>query len=412
MQVVYAGEEIPEIINKSIFLAGPTPRKPNGESWRPDALRILEEQSYNGVVFIPEPRNKQWLPYYEEQISWEEKCLNVADCIVFWVPRDTTVDNLWKCVLDRILCMFSKNRECTVKLKMPAFTTNIEFGAWCNSGKIVLGAPNFESKSHNKYLKYYADKGLSPTAISLSDTLKNALSIVGEGAIRKGGERFVPLQVWKKDSFQKWYSSQVQAGNSLQHAKVLYTYRPEGTTFVFLWILKVSVYISAEKRFKTNEFVIGRTDISSILLWRRDSVLENSEVVLVKEFRSPARTKDGCIWELTGGSSISNRGMTETAVEEIKEELGLVIDPSRLKFFQERQVFGTLLSHTSSLFTVEITEEEMEYLKSQKGIPHGNEADTERTYIEIVKFKDLLNSSLDWSNIGYVYSLYYKEKNI
>ena len=41
MEVVYAGEEMPEKFSKSIFLAGPTPRNPEEqESWRPDALEI------------------------------------------------------------------------------------------------------------------------------------------------------------------------------------------------------------------------------------------------------------------------------------------------------------------------------------------------------------------------------------
>jgi hypothetical protein len=53
MEVVYTGEEMPEKFTKSIFLAGPTPRnKEEQESWRPDALRILEDKGFDGVVFF------------------------------------------------------------------------------------------------------------------------------------------------------------------------------------------------------------------------------------------------------------------------------------------------------------------------------------------------------------------------
>src|SRR3989344_6490668 len=116
MQIVYALEPLPETINKSIFLAGPTPRSQDIKSWRPEALAILEKLSYDGVVFVPESRNGQWQESeYVNQIEWEEYCLNVADCIVFWIPR----------AMDT----------------MPALTTNIEWGVWCNSGKAVLGVP-------------------------------------------------------------------------------------------------------------------------------------------------------------------------------------------------------------------------------------------------------------------------------
>jgi hypothetical protein len=94
MQVVYTGEEAPKTLTKSIFLAGPTPRnKQEQESWRPDALKILEDKGYDGVVFIPEDRKGEFKLEYDDQVGWEEKYLNMADCIVFWVPRDLTLDS-------------------------------------------------------------------------------------------------------------------------------------------------------------------------------------------------------------------------------------------------------------------------------------------------------------------------------
>lgn len=58
MEVIYALEDMPDTFTKSIFLAGPTPRnKDEVESWRPDALKILEDKGFDGVVFIPEPES-------------------------------------------------------------------------------------------------------------------------------------------------------------------------------------------------------------------------------------------------------------------------------------------------------------------------------------------------------------------
>jgi hypothetical protein len=57
---------------------------------------------------------------------------------------------------------------------MPAFTTNIEWGKWYESGKVVLGYPDNAEKM--SYLKYCADKNNVPVSNNLLDTLKNALN--------------------------------------------------------------------------------------------------------------------------------------------------------------------------------------------------------------------------------------------
>jgi 8-oxo-dGTP pyrophosphatase MutT (NUDIX family) len=393
MQVVYVGEEMPESFTKSIFLAGPTPRnRKEQESWRPDALKILEDQGYDGVVFVPENRDGIFKNNYDDQVEWEEKYLKLADCIVFWVPRDISPD--------------SKGYP-----KMAAFTTNVEWGVWCESGKVVFGAPKDADK--NTYLKYYADKYKVPTATTLTETLDNALGMLGAGSEREGGERYVPLLVWKTDSFQSWYKSQTKAGNVLENANLLYTFRPGFKNFVFMWILKVSVYITEEKRSKTNEFVLARTDISTVLLWHKRLPLESSEVVLIKEFRSPARTEDGFIRELPGGSS-PKAGVEpeETAAEEIFEETGFYLDSERIKFHEARQLAGTLSSHQSYFYSVELDEKDIDWFKSQKGVVHGKEEDTERTFIEVVSVKEILKSTVvDWSTLGMIFAAYYRSWN-
>lgn len=393
MEVVYTGEEMPEVITKSIFLAGPTPRNnKEQDSWRPDALKILEDKGYDGVVFVPEDRKGEFKLDYDDQVEWEEKYLNVADCIVFWVPRDLSLD--------------SKDFP-----KMAAFTTNVEWGKWEKSGKVVFGAPKKADK--NTYLKYYAEKYSVPVSDTLVDTLESAMDMVDNGAEREGGERYVPLFIWETDSFQAWYSSQKKAGNRLEHAELLYNFRPRFKSFVFLWILKVSVYVTDEDRYKTNEFVLARPDISTVMLWRKTLPLESSEVVLIKEFRSPARTDDGFIRELPGGSS-HKKGTPpeETAAEEIHEETGFYLDPERIKFHESRRMAGTLSSHRGFFYSVALTEEEMEWFKSQKDVVHGKEEDTERTFIEVRSVKEILkNTDVDWSTLGMVFAAYYRSMN-
>ena len=391
MHIVYTGEEMPEKFTSSIFLAGPTPRNPQEQkSWRPEALKILENIGYDGLVFVPDPRSGEFKLDYNDQVDWEEKYLNVADCIVFWVPRDLELD--------------SKGYP-----KMAAFTTNVEFGFWADSGKIVFGAPPQAAK--NGYLKHYCEQYKVPMSDSLEATLASAMEMLGDGAERSGGERCVPLFIWKQDSFQNWYQAQLGAGNRLEEARLLYNFRPRFKDFVFLWILHAKIYVAAEKRVKDNEFVFARPDISSVCLWHEkgDSLFEN-EVVIVKEFRTPASTKDGFVRELPSGSSIKNISSQEMASEEVHEETGMYINSSRFVDLGDKQLIATFSAHKSRLFSVKLTDEEVAWFKSQRNITHGNKDDTEITYVEVLSIKNIMeNNLLDWSNLGMVLSVIYSQ---
>jgi len=238
MQIVYALEPLPEKINKSIFLAGPTPRSRDVKSWRPETLAILEKLGYDGVVFVPESRNGQWQESeYVNQIEWEEYCLNVADCILFWIPREMAT--------------------------MPSLTTNIEWGVWCNSEKVVLGAP--PEAIHVDYQKYYAGKYQVPTASTLEETLKLALTMIGEGSVRTGGEREVPLHIWRTPVFQQWYQDQMKLGYRLDGAKVILTLKEdlESKTDCRFAVL-VKLY-SFETEFYLNAIIVFRPRFNIML---------------------------------------------------------------------------------------------------------------------------------------------------
>lgn len=386
MKVVYTGEEMPTTFTKSIFLAGPTPRnKDEVKSWRPDALKILEDIGYDGVVFIPEDREGGFHLEYDHQISWEDKYLNVADVIVFWVPRDISPDS-------------------TGFPKMPAFTTNIEWGTWADSGKVVLGAP--EDAEKIGYLKHYAEEFKVPFSESLTETLRSALDKLGEGAERQGGERYVPLFIWELDSFQNWYQSQKDAGNVLEDARLIFNFRPSYKDWVYLWILQVNIYVSEEDRFKTADFVMARPDISSVVMYKDAMAWQDYQVITIKEYRPTASTSDGFVHELPSGSSNKAKGNKEIAAEEVHEETGFYLKADRLKQHEARQLAPTFSAHKSHLYSVELTDEEIEWFKSQKDIPHGVEKVSERTFVEVKTMKELLDEKLvDWSTLGMIFSV-------
>ena len=148
MKIIYSRQDISNNIGPSIFLAGPTPRDASTKSWRPKAIELLKKLGFEGTVFLPEDEDGKWKNNYDDQIAWEWKGLETATCIVFWIPRELN--------------------------SMPAFTTNIEWGKWYESGKVVLGYP--ENAPKISYLKYCADKNNISVSDNLSDTLKSAIA--------------------------------------------------------------------------------------------------------------------------------------------------------------------------------------------------------------------------------------------
>lgn len=384
VQRVYALELPPDTCSKSMFLAGPTPRDAAVLSWRKEALQVLEDAGYDGVVFIPEPRDGIWKNDNNAQIKWEELCLHRADCILFWIPRDLET--------------------------LPGFTTNVEFGAWMDSGKIVFGAPVGAPK--NSYLLHYACELKARITTNLIDTIDAALYTIGDGAERTGGELEVPLYIWRTLHFQNWYESLVLAGNRLDGARVLWTFRVgPARSIVFFWVLHVDVYIASEDRHKTNEVVLARPDISTIVMYRRQEPIEESDIVLISEFRSPVSTPSGFVWEVPGGSSFKPGGDPRAlAAAECGEETGLALDASRLRWHQARQMVATLSAHKAHLFSVEITDLELEALRADTGNPHGVVEDTERTYVHVVKLRHILSDNIvDWSMLGMILSVLTKQ---
>jgi 8-oxo-dGTP pyrophosphatase MutT (NUDIX family) len=394
MEIIYAKEPFPEKVKKTIFLAGPTPR-PNSHSWKNDALKnsswkndvinqnrswrelaLKQLQDFDGHVFVPEPRDGKWSGEYDDQVEWEEEGLNRADAIIFWVPRNMET--------------------------LPALTTNIEWGMWYKSGKVFYGRPN--NAAHIRYLDYYAQKFKIKINETLDDIIKETVNYLGEGAERNDGDASVPLYIWKNTTFQKWLESQKAAGNTLTDARVKFTF-PEIRN-PFLFSVHAKVWIGNENREKVNEVLVGRSDVSHVVLYHNgDEDKLNTEIVLVKEFRTPSRTEDGLIHETPGGSSKKDLPIEDVALKEVEEEVGLTISPDRLVTIKSRQVCGTLSCHSAHVFSVKLTDEEMLQVKSTANDIKGVFSDSERTYREIKTIKELLSTNtVDWSNMGMILS--------
>ena len=142
MIVNFSDEEVKQG-EKSIFLAGPTPRSEKIESWRKQALKKLEELGFDGIVNIPE--YSSWISRgnYNDQVLWERKALENAKVILFWIPRELP--------------------------DMAGFTTNVEFGYWLHSKKVIYGRPDNTPKS--RYLDWLYEYDLNKKPINNLDIL-------------------------------------------------------------------------------------------------------------------------------------------------------------------------------------------------------------------------------------------------
>ena len=165
MIINYSDQEILKG-EKSIFLAGPTPRGENVNSWRTRACKYLEEKGFDGIVYVPEYSN--WKPRgdYANQAEWEREALSNASLITFWIPRDL--------------------------YEMPGFTTNVEFGYWIHTGKILYGRP--ENTKKIKYLDwlYKTDTNNEPYT-SLEDLLEGSIELANQFGVNKENE-ILPLK--------------------------------------------------------------------------------------------------------------------------------------------------------------------------------------------------------------------------
>jgi 8-oxo-dGTP pyrophosphatase MutT (NUDIX family) len=392
MQLVFSDQPFPTSVIKSIFLAGPSPRSLDEYDWRHDAVALLASMGFDGTVYLPVPSYRffdnvtdkdraGWS--YDDQIAWECEARKRADIIAFWVPRniDITKENLG----------------------MPAFTTNFELGEDLHSNKVAYGRPATAAKC--RYLdERVRDKGL-PVHETMEALFADILNRLGEGAYRVGGETCVPLFIWNTPTFQTWLASHKALGNRLDDARVVSCYVAR-SGFVFTYQMKVSVWVAAEERHKSNEIIFARPDVSAVVACHRDAagVLR---IALVREFRSPVANDRGFVFELPGGSS-PKPGLDPAlnASEELDEEAGLRIEEiSRFRFVGVRQLVATLSLHRVHVYAVMLTDREFEQLQatSSSGEAFGLAETSERTYVEIASVDELFRLPVDYSTLGMVF---------
>jgi 8-oxo-dGTP pyrophosphatase MutT (NUDIX family) len=383
MQLVIMGEPYPQNVEKMLFLADSTFQQDKlNSSWRMDAIQWLEQLGYDGIVYIPEDREGSPTNAVlddEARIRWTHGAQMRSDVIVFWLPADIKSSS--------------------------DIVTGVELGWLMASGRIILAMPSETEKVRD--LRLYAQQFGVPYYTTLSKALDEAVKRIGVGAQRYNGESAVPLAIWRTESFQEWLTAQKKAGNRLDDAHVEWIGRVGSKgDMVFFWIMFVKVWIQDENRYKENEWIIGRPNISSILLYMpHPTDPMETKIVLVKEYRSPVSNSQAKIYELPGGSTFE-AGMNPytLAMQELQEETGFTLgEDHKLRSHVPRQLNGTLSTHKCHLFSLELTPKEMSDIEEVVGKTFGNSEDTERTTLVVMSLGELLRADYaDYATIGMI----------
>ena len=294
------GQLPPAAFSRSVFLLAA-----DGADWEVEAIDALVEMGFDeGVIFVGSIETNG--------SSWAVRMRLLSDVIICFVPSGTSDP---------------KARD----IAWPALQ-------WADSGKLVCGADS--SGWLHDVLKLSQQMALHDT---LQQTLTTAWKMVAKGATREGAEREVPLMVWRTPSWDAWYTNLKAAGNRLNGAKVNWTFRVgPGGVFVLFWAVHADIWVESEKRSKANEVVISRPDIACVLAYLPGLTMLDTEIVLIKEFRSPCRNQEMFVYELPGGSSFKpNADTFQTAADELFEETGIRVPKARLEKEMNRQAAAT-----------------------------------------------------------------------
>lgn len=150
-------EDFVHSIGPIIFLAGPTVRgnQPHLTSWRIEAVQKFKDRGFEGTLILPEFEDKYESDQYRYDLpEWEFAGLEIADVIMFWVPRTRELIGL---------------------------TTNWEHGYWTarDRSKVIYGRPDDAYRIKYSDIMWTAtDSTHAVIYNTLDDTIEAALRLV------------------------------------------------------------------------------------------------------------------------------------------------------------------------------------------------------------------------------------------
>ena len=384
MSLIGPGGSLPDSWDRSLLLYWSSGRHENWVSWRDVVLGHLEHLGYRGVVFLTEPGSsysggsQQW-----RQLEWLTRVGRMSDVILSsWSPEADSPESLYWLLSSELLNLRK------IVLQLDERTAGI--------------LRSLDIQPLRRIHLVHSER----------DAAEGVLRLLENAARRSGPERAIPLDIWQTSEFRNWYAAQHAAGNELKNADAVWAFRP-GLGYVeplWYWALHVGVRIHRENRTKVNEPVIGRPDIAATVLHNRALTVEDTEIVLVREYRVPAIGPGAYVWELPSGSGAAGRDIVDVAIQECREEVGIDFEPSRLRYHGKRQLLATMSCHQAHLFSAVLSSAELSQMERSRGIARGVPPN-ERTFVEFLSVREILaRGLLDWSMAGML-QLALKEQN-
>lgn len=201
-------------------------------------------------------------------------------------------------------------------------------------------------------------------------------------------------------AFIDWHKWMRDAGHVVQSINVKHV-TFVGSGFPFLIVFQPCIWVAEENRSKYNEVVCLRPDIVHVCVFSRGRTPDQDRFVFIQEFRSTVKNFYGFVFELPGGSGVK-KDLFEQMRAELIEETGLDIPLHRFRSIGGgSQVAPTFAVHQAHLGAVELTNAEMDHVEATtRGTVHGNESETERTYVHVLK-RDSIFGGRHSSNIGW-----------
>lgn len=371
--IIDPSQPIPDSISASLFVAGPP------GPWSEQLEPLFRAARFEGTVFLWQQPHRSSAQADDPVVAWFENALRMSDGMLLWLgegwERVPQLAELW--------------------------------GEWQRSLRVVVGVPSGAPP-------YRAYNLRVPVERSLEATVRHAVVMLGRGRTRLGIERRIPLCLWQSPGFVGWYKSMRSAGHRLEDAQLEWSFRSRAPGRPpLLWALRPAVRVAGENRTKNTEIVMGRSDISATVVYfpYESRALWDLHIVMVREYRSAVRNREGYALMLPSGSSPhSNERPCDpqiTAQREVFEETGLDIDVNRFEYVYQglRQVLATLASYRCHLYRVLLTKDEYVLLQRtiRQGLPHGINAN-ERCYPEIMTVREAIinRTQVDWSQTGMI----------
>lgn len=377
LQPVYLGEPFPAAFSASVFLAGASAQ------FRHDLLAQLGTSPVEGVIFVPEPRDGRGgdaLSEGSRHEGWPTEALALSDLLVLHLAQGSAPN-------PRLLSLWAE---------------------WSRTGRLIVCDPHGEGLGrHGGQRLLFAE--------TAADTAALILKFLRPGALRRAGERTVPLSLWRSPSFQSWYRALSRAGHFLEDVEVEWTHRSRGIGRPpFLWAVRPRVRVRGERRQLSGEVVIGRADVSVTVLFHRAPGAPplDTQIVLVREFRAAVRNRSGFAWMLPGGSAAQagerRSDPRHTAVQEVFEETGLRLASEQLQAVPagDRQLVASLASYHAQVFRAELSDEQLASLRATAATGKALGATpSERCFVSVRRLGELLlDPDFDWSHLGMLMS--------